>query len=434
MAHIDDVSRAITIILSSISRSIDSASYTTFEYSEDDDRRRSVVLLLAGIRDRIRAFRVPRVSGREVTPGEYDRYQQEVKTSLRIIRSNKDFDALLSRTPFKFTTFSRTDENLRILEGYFDREMDVSDAFNLIEELLAEAYLSPTLFDDNSSSELERLKRIVPDQKIAPIQFEFVDGRLVILNKRNSFDRSDAYNIDSAKEALISSGEKIINDLANSNVDKRLLENIEEINEQLRRSDNIIQLGLSNIACGMVCNSLRDVLSDTLNATVSSYVLGIDMYVSQFPDWGKFVEQAAAVRLEEEDVVSLQEATASIVDELEARPDIVDPEVPRAFTKLLGLLSDPSRASKKAAFAVLRTIGNLVSKVLSFSSSLLQKTASKVIDGLSTAAAGVIVFGLLTLAVNSAQGVSAVASKINEMNWLRTAIEIVQSQINKLKQ
>lgn len=156
------------------------------------------------------------------------------------------------------------------------------------------------------------------------------------------------------------------------------------------------------------------------------------MFVGQFPEWTAFVENAAAADLEKSDIDELKAASVKVVAELKSRPDLVSPEVPRTLGMLTELLNSPSQAGKRAAFAVLRSFENLVSRVFGYGASFLEKTAEKTVDKASTAASKVIV-GLLLVGISSAVAIGPISSKIPDMNWMKTASEIVSKQLKELK-
>jgi hypothetical protein len=154
--------------------------------------------------------------------------------------------------------------------------------------------------------------------------------------------------------------------------------------------------------------------------------------VSQFPEWNKFLENAATAHLESTDVSDLRGASERLVENLKANPDVVDPEVPRTLAYLTELLKNPSISGKRAAFAVLRSIENLVSHVFNYGAEFVHKTMSKSIETASSATSKAIVVTLLTLALGSATAIGPVASKVPEMNWIKTASEIVKKQLEKM--
>jgi hypothetical protein len=66
------------------------------------------------------------------------------------------------------------------------------------------------------------LKRIVLEQKIAPMIFEFIGGRLVLINPPQHTYPDDEKNIADATDKLLSQGTRVIDELKKSNCDRRL--------------------------------------------------------------------------------------------------------------------------------------------------------------------------------------------------------------------
>src|SRR3546814_3075773 len=78
----------------------------------------------------------------------------------------------------------------------------------------------------------------------------------------------------------------------------------------------------------------------------------------------------------------------SIISALTQNPSLADPEVPKTIAFVRQFLSFPGGASKRAAFAMIRTTENLVSSILRHSVSFFSKTAEKTVDAASTAKIG----------------------------------------------
>jgi hypothetical protein len=138
------------------------------------------------------------------------------------------------------------------------------------------------------------------------------------------------------------------------------------------------------------------------------------------------------VNLTERGVEQIHTAAATLARELSAKPEIVDPEVPRTLTWLASFLRDPAKGSRRAAFALLRSIENLVSGVFAFGVEFISGTAKKTADSLSTAVSRTVVVSLLSLALAGATQLAPVAGKIGELSWLKNATELVQRQIDKM--
>lgn len=154
--------------------------------------------------------------------------------------------------------------------------------------------------------------------------------------------------------------------------------------------------------------------------------------MGQFPEWNKFLDNAASTKIELDDVVALQSITKVIAQELRSKPEIVDAEVPKTISYLAEMLDNPSALGRRAAFALLRSIENMISRIFTYGADFAEKTATKTVDGASTATSKLIVVGLLSLALSGAASITPIASKIPEMAWIQTASEIVKKQLEKM--
>jgi hypothetical protein len=226
-------------------------------------------------------------------------------------------------------------------------------------------------------------------------------------------------------------GDRIISELQQSNCDRRLLASVVELQEQLRGETDAIKVGLMNIGCEMMCNSYEAELPTAVASMLRAHTHGVHMFVGQFPEWAKFVENAAMADLDQGDITNLRAASNTLVEEMKKHPELVDPEVPHTIAYLTEMLTSPTKAGRRVAFAMLRSLENLVSRVFRYGGDFLEKTCEKSIDGASTATSKVVV-GLLLLGLTGAVAIGPMSSKIPEMNWIKTATEIVKKQLSEL--
>jgi hypothetical protein len=312
-------------------------------------------------------------------------------------------------------------------------DFDSGSAYDAIQSLIDRiAYYAAPDVSGDAQSELFRLRSIVPPQKIAPAQFEIKNHRLVLRKNPSTSKAEDARNIASAKSELQRNGDRIIEELERSNCDKRLLQNIQHLQSQLLDETDAIKIGITNLSCEFMCSAFDQELPSAVSSMLKAHTRGVQLFIGQFPEWSKFLENAATAHLENEDVEALRNASIEIIETLKAQPNVVDPEVPRTLSYLTQLLESPSATAKKAAFAVLRSLENFISLAFNYGAEFGQKTISKTIDGASSAASKIIIAALLTMALSSATSIGPIASKLPEMNWLQTASDIVRKQLEKL--
>lgn len=286
-----------------------------------------------------------------------------------------------------------------------------------------------------SSQEIEgtvALRRLVPEQKLAPVMFDIVDGRLTVARQPGSGEPEDKENIDRAKETLLEKGGSIIDSLERSNCDRRLLDSLRELQGALCQQDNIIELALLNIGVERICKGAAAEIPEAILGAIEGHTAGIGMYVAQFPEWRRFSENAASIDLSANDIGKIDSSIEAIIDSLSENPDMAELEVPKTLRALRSLISDPALASKRAAFAVLRTIENMVARIYKFGADFIDKTATKTVDSGSSIASKVIVAGLMTLALAATSNLGPVAGKVAETAWMKTAAQIVKKQVGAL--
>lgn len=315
----------------------------------------------------------------------------------------------------------------RLPDVYREADFNVLDAL-----LLTLSRISQLSAPQSSNSANTALRQVVPVQRLAPAMFDIADGKLVVVRQPATADPEDDRSINGARAGLLKTGQKIIDALDRSNCDPRVIEGFKDLQNLLLEEDNIIQLALMNLGVNRVCKGVAGELPDVLVGAIEGHTTAIGMYVAQFPEWRRFSENAASIDLTPSDIGDIGNAAQSIITKFEETPDIADDEVPRTIIALRALISDPKRASTRAAFAVLRTIENLVSRVYTLGADLLEQTAAKTVSGLSTATSTAIVGGLMALALGATVSLGGVTTKVAEAAWMKTAAEIVKRQIETL--
>lgn len=312
-------------------------------------------------------------------------------------------------------------------------DVDAPNALSVIEILIERITQFAAPPDGNAvQRELFQLRSIIPAQKIAPAQFEIRNDRLTVRRHTSDARDEDRGGIESARTQLQKNGDKIIEELERSNCDRRLLSNIQHLQAQLVDETDAIKIGLTNLSCEFMCSAFDHELPSAVSSMLKAHTRGVQLFVGQFPEWNRFLENAATAHLENHDVEALRVASEQLVGTLRSKPDVVDPEVPRTLAYLAQLLENPGGTAKKAAFAVLRSMENLISLVFNYGAEFGQKTISKTIDSASSAASRAIVITLLTIALGGAASIGPIASKVPEMTWLQTAAEIVKKQLEKM--
>ncbi len=285
------------------------------------------------------------------------------------------------------------------------------------------------LVEEQETLPLEQLKRIIPAQKVAPVQFDILDGRIVISAKAPRTEEADKSNIQSALNHILESGEKLLENLTKSNCDRRMLESVCELHKQVASAENVIKIGLSNLACSVMGTQFRDEMPGAIAGMLNAYNASISLYVAQFPEWEQFAQKAASLDVDYEDVHEVDIAAAELIEALKGNTSVADPEVPKTISFVRQFLLLPGASSKRAVFAMIRTIENLVSIILRHSVNFLEKTAENLVETGSKATSKVII-GLLGIALLGASSIGDVATRAGAP-WVKQAAEIMQKQIEK---
>lgn len=424
-----EVRRNVTTFLLSLRNSIDrpirSRAPTT---TEERERFMRTLMMVEEARIRFNTY----TRYREVpTKGEWVTARDELLSFVKAFANSDLVDATVYDRPFLLRPMMSHDrENpTAFMQLFMDRENrpSVSEALIRFKGYLEESGI--ILAETQESLSLSDLDRIVPRQQVAPVQFDIVNGRIVIASRAPKTAEADRSNIQSALDHIRASGEQILRNLNNSNCDKRLLESVSELHSQLISDGNIVKIGLTNIACGIMGSQFQSELPAAITGMLNAYSSSISLYVAQFPEWEQFTQKASLIDFDEEDVAEVDIAAGEIIEALTQNPAISDPEVPKTIAFVRQFLAFPGVTSKRAAFAMIRTIENLVSSIIRYSVDFFNKTADNVVDAGSKAASKVII-GLLGVALISAAGIGPAATQAGAP-WVKQAAEVVQRQIEK---
>jgi len=283
-----------------------------------------------------------------------------------------------------------------------------------------------------SFDRLRELKRIVPDQRIAPTQFEFSDDLLRVRHQQtvDPYERSNA--IESSRQSLLSSGENLLKELGSSNCDRRMLETFKSLQDKLVAKVDVIQLGLINISCELMFVVAVDEMPGAVLALLTAHTRGVNMYLGQFPEWCDFAQNAAVSNLTDSDAESLHFLTRKVVSKLQFS-EAVESEVPRTIEFYNSLIYNPKDTNKKAIYAVLKTLENLISSIFSFGVDFVESTLESTKKLGSRTISIAIVTALFAMAISSAESLLPTALKVSESTWLKAAAKLGKELIAEIK-
>jgi len=424
-----EVRRDITAFLMSLRQSVD-RPFRGRAPTVDEQRERFLRTMMIVEEARIRFNTYTRYR-EEPTRGEWDAARKELLSFVDTFTHSESVDSDVYDRPFIFRPMiARDREQPSAFMKFFTERgnrVPVSEALIRFRKYL-ESWGSG-LVDTQGSLSLDDLDRIVPRQQVAPVQFDIVDGRIVVASRAPKTAEVDRANIQSALEHIRGSGEQLLHNLALSNCDRRLLESVSELHSQLISEGNAVKIGLTNIACSVMGAQFQAELPDAIAGMLNAYNASISLYVAQFPEWEQFTKKASLIDLDEDDVAEVDIAAGEVIGALTENAALADPEVPKTIAFVRQFLAFPGASSKRAAFAMIRTIENLISSIFRHSLNFFSKTAENVVDAGSKAASKVII-GLLGLALMSASGIGPAAMRAG-VPWVKQAAEIVQKQIEK---
>jgi hypothetical protein len=280
---------------------------------------------------------------------------------------------------------------------------------------------------------VQQLDNILPaSQGVAPLQFNIVGGRLSLKRQRATPANDDIANIEEAKSQLESDGNRILGFLDQSNCDRRIIESVQDLQNQLKSGKDIVRLGLTSIGCDILCDKMEQEIPDAVCALLKAHTVGLSMYVAQFPEWQRFSSQASQIALTEDDVDALKIASEAIIVKLRASPEAADPEVANALSSIKRLTETVGASLRKAAFALWKSIENLAISVFQYGNMVARKTAENVADDLASATSKVIVATLMASALAGIAYLTPISASLPGGSWLTKAAEIVKNQVEQL--
>ncbi|WP_445191830.1 hypothetical protein ACT009_14825 [Sphingomonas sp. Tas61C01] len=275
----------------------------------------------------------------------------------------------------------------------------------------------------------ERLRALTPDQQIGPVQFEYDGSVIRVRHYGSAIPEIDRASAEQARIALLDEGDWLVGNLQGSNTDRRLTSTIEGMQSRLRERQDVIQLGIANLACDQVTKRLGEELADVMGARLHAYTIGISFYVAQFPEWQRFSENAAAAEHTPADAQLAYQAATRLVAKLDELPELVDPEVPMSIRLVVEALGHPSRATRRAVYALLRILENFAAKALSEFSGMYGAISSGARKGVEAGLKGTAAIAVVFAATQLASSISPPAARVLKATWLAKAAQIAEDLI-----
>lgn len=279
---------------------------------------------------------------------------------------------------------------------------------------------------------IDRLSEVVPAQQSAPLKFEVKNGQLRTKRQSAKANSEDRRNIALARSAIQDDANSALAALRETNADPRLSVAISEIRDVLASDADIIRIGIVSLTCDSLVRKFAEQIPDIVSARLEAFSASLSLFVSQFPEWQRFVDNAnSSSRLSESDVTLVCVVGDQLVKKLKQEDSLVDPQVPKSIELLLEAIRDPKRASRRAVFGVVRTLENLIGAIFIGFGGLLGSAFSGLKSGVKTSAKHLTVVGILSVAAQGATTLSPSVAKLTQSNWLEQASKIIEKAIEK---
>jgi hypothetical protein len=284
----------------------------------------------------------------------------------------------------------------------------------------------------STGEDIESVKKSIPSQKVAPAQFDIIDGKLTVVDQNSKEKPDSSASIDASAEALVENKDSIISDLQSSNCDKRLLQQIEKLGEILESKKNIVRLGMENMNTRIMASSFSDELPDYLSAKIDALSSGIAMYVAQFTDWQIFIQNAAEAIIEDGFSQTIAASADNVIQEVTVHSAVIDESVPRTLNFLKVMAADPATTSKRVFFALIRTFENLVISSFKYVIDLAEKTADKASDKISDGLSSMLARSLTAIGLSAALMLMPVSLQVRGLEWVQSTYQFVKENIAPL--
>ena len=364
----------------------------------------------------------------------FDNLEDAIKL-FKTVQNNTFFENFIARTQYedrkgRKELFSEAlDSTIRNSRDYIaaNRPLRVVSLHPSKKVEAPSATSTPTTNDDP----WERLDEITPSQQSGPLQFEFRSGVLYIKPQLSRALQENQGSISKAKASLGQDASELVSILRETNVDRRLVEVLTEVEQVIASGADVIRLGLINLTCEQLFSKFADQLPDVAAARLLGFSTGIGLYVGQFSEWHQFIENAAGASFNKSDVEIAYRVGRSLLPALRDAKGLVDPEVPKSVELILEALKDPKLFAKRALYGAVKTLENLLATVFKEVCALLRATSEGMQGGIKKAATAIIATGLLYAAAHTAIQLSPTAERVAKASWLKTAGDIVEKALNE---
>lgn len=293
------------------------------------------------------------------------------------------------------------------------------------EQLSAAFALVSNVEDVLHRSEVVEAQPRPPQQRPSPISFGVDGDKIVVTLEPHQATTKTQAATDVAARMLKRQLDKVVTELSNSNVDRRLGDEVAELREEMAEG-NVVGLGIIDIRIQAIRGALDpEELSGPMAGILDALHESVVMYTRQFPDWLEFSEQASALAVTPELVTHTTEVAETLVHELSRNQALVDPQVPETIKHLLEWRSDQGMASKRLFFGLVRVLENIVAAGYGLLSEIGKKTATRAGDVVSAAAATALAAAIAGAAIGLTH------TKLPETDWVKPIIKEIATRLSR---
>ena len=279
-----------------------------------------------------------------------------------------------------------------------------------------------------SKETVNEIAKVLPEQKFGAVYFHF-SGVHLELERRRDYVKGDSRKIvEEARARLVRDGKELLSHLAASNCDARLITSVAGIVEDIEEANSIVQTGISLITLEEYVRLAGDEVQPIVLSILRGFVYGATHFVGQFREWELFVENSSESNFDQNDIESARRVGRALADGLGQKEISVSPEVPKSFRLLADAIIDYRSASRRAAWAMLRAVENLiivVAKECVTSVSALKKGVDK---GLGKGGAAVALATLLYVAISAAGDITPQAARVMKSTWIDDIVKIINAK------
>ncbi len=263
----------------------------------------------------------------------------------------------------------------------------------------------------------DNLLEMTPGQKTAAFQFDYQNESLVVIDQPLRSSERERDFAEAAIESAVEHGAYVLTDLEGTNVSPRLRAAFASLQATLVAHKNIVQIGQKAQLCGRMVDSEIDELSPNLAALLIGHIEMVTDALSQFEDWRIYCENAAALKVNQDNIDDMIDGAREIVVMIRDN-QAVAPEVSDAL-KTVSHWADGPNPDKRDVLSLARTIENFFAAVVRSAFRFAKDVGA---DIRKQAIAGIALLIVTSVTVNLVPALS----RIPGAEWVQPAVSYIK--------